>query len=40
MTVDLVRYVMDCVLADHPDATPEELVDLQAAALRQHGLVT
>ncbi len=40
MAVDLVRYVMDCVLADNPDATPEELVELQTEALRQHGLVT
>lgn len=39
MAVDLVRYVMDCVLADNPDATPAELVELQAEALRHAGLV-
>lgn len=37
--IDRVRYVMDRVREDYPNATPEELVDLQAAALRHAGLL-
>lgn len=37
--VDVVAYVMARVLEDNPEASPAELVTLQAQALRAAGLV-
>jgi hypothetical protein len=38
MGVDLVRYVMESVRANYPDADPDELIEHQAQALRAAGL--
>lgn len=39
MPVNVTRYVLERVREDNPEATPEELVALQAEALAAAGLI-